>query len=731
MGSYLKREHQQATKMKHLSLFFLLLTTAFIATAQTTIQGVVKDAKGELLPGANIYFEQTQVGTTSTLDGTFEITTSLTGTKSLQVNFIGFKSFAQAVSLNGDSIFINVVLKEAFNQLDAVTITAGAFEASDKMKAVELKSLDIVTTAGALGDISGALQTLPGTTTVGESGRLFVRGGDATETQTYIDGMLVPNPYTTSAPNMAVRGRFNPFIFSGTIFSVGAYSAEYGQALSSVLQLNTRDLPKENKTDLSLMTVGGGAAVTRIGKNRALTATIDYINLAPYTEIISQNIDWIKPPESVGGELSFRQKTNGNGMFKLYGKFGRSKLKLNAVDLDAENGFQSFDLQNDNLYLNSNWRRTLGDKWSVKTGASYTKNADNILLTDVDVNENLEAGFFKVVMKNYTSDRVTIKFGGDALIQSFFEKIDVESFSQKDGYTENRFSGFGEAEIYLSTRVALQVGGRVEQSDINEELLLAPRFSSAYKLNEHSQVSLAYGQFFQQAPKSVLLRTNKVDEQQSNHYILNYQVNKNKRLLRVEPYYKEYKSLVTYKSDFSKIGNEGEGYAYGLDVFYKDLRTVKNAQFWVSYSYLNTERKFRDYPEQTTPTFASKHNMSIVYKHWVSDIKSMISLSARYSTPRVFNDPNQSEFNNSQTKPFRTLDLSWSYLPKNHIIFYTAVTNVLGFDNQFGSQFSSQADSNGSYAKSDILPSAKRFIFIGCFITFTKKGEANQLDTLN
>jgi hypothetical protein len=77
------------------------------------------------------------------------------------------------------------------------------------------------------------------------------------------------------------------------------------------------------------------------------------------------------------------------------------------------------------------------------------------------------------------------------------------------------------------------------------------------------------------------------------------------------------------------------------------------------------------------------------------------------------------------------LDLSWSFLPKKHIIFYTAITNVLGFENKFGSRFSSQADSNGTYAQSDILPSAKRFIFIGCFLTFTKKGTANQLNTLN
>ncbi|MBL4709294.1 MAG: TonB-dependent receptor [Flavobacteriales bacterium] len=717
--------------MKRILLFLIILILAFNAKAQTIIQGIVKESNGTQLPGANVYFDQTQIGTTTDVDGKFEITTNLTGKASLQVNYIGYKSFVQQVSLIKDSIFIEVILKPSFNQLEAVTITAGAFEASDKMKSVELKTLDIVTTAGALGDISGALQTLPGTTTVGESGRLFVRGGDHTETQTYIDGMLVSTPYTSSAPNLSVRGRFNPFIFSGTIFSVGAYSAEYGQALSSVLQLNTTDLPQENKTDVSLMTVGASAATTQLWKNGAVTATVDYLNLTPYTELISQNVDWIKPLETIGGELSFRQKIKGNGMFKLYGKLGRTNMKLNIIDLDATEAYTPFELQNDNVYLNTNWKGTLSDKWSMKTGASYTKNTDDILFADTDVGENLEAGFLKLVLKNYTSDRVSLKFGGEALIQSIFETIDLESFSQKRNHNETRLAGFSEAEIYLSTRIALRIGGRLEQSDINDQMVIAPRFSTAYKLNEHSQMSFAYGQFYQQAPKDILLKTNEIDEQQSDHYILNYQVNKNKRLLRIEPYYKGYTKLISHTSDFSEIGNEGVAYAYGLDIFYKDLRTIKNAQFWISYSYLNTERKYRDYPVQAIPTFASKHSTSLVYKHWVSSWKSMLSASLRYSTPRVFNNPNQSKFNDSHTKPFRTLDLSWSYLPKKHIIFYTAITNVLGFENQYGSQFSSQADSNGNYAKSDILPSAKRFFFIGCFITFTKKGDANQLDTLN
>lgn len=63
----------------------------------------------------------------------------------------------------------------------------------------DLQPVDLVTVAGANGNLYKALETLPGTQIQGESGRLLVRGGSSDETQTYIDGMHVLNPYTSTA----------------------------------------------------------------------------------------------------------------------------------------------------------------------------------------------------------------------------------------------------------------------------------------------------------------------------------------------------------------------------------------------------------------------------------------------------------------------------------------------------------------------------------------------------
>ena len=117
---------------------------------------------------------------------------------------------------------------------------------------------------------------------MGEEGKLFVRGGAASETKTYLDGLPVQTPYGGAVPAVPARGRFSPFLFKGTVFSTGGYSAEYGQALSAVVGLNSIDLAPETQTGISLMSVGGSLARTKRWERTSLAVTADYTNLAPY-----------------------------------------------------------------------------------------------------------------------------------------------------------------------------------------------------------------------------------------------------------------------------------------------------------------------------------------------------------------------------------------------------------------------------------------------------------------
>ena len=720
------------------NIVFIIVALTFcsgIKAQSTSISGVIVDLENNPLPGANIYIEGTYDGASSDVDGKFSFTTDETGKHVLIVNYIGYESYRVELELNGKEVNIEPSLKESFNQLKAVTITAGAFEASETKKAVILKPLDIVTTAGALGDISGALQTLPGTSTIGESGRLFVRGGHSQETQTYIDGTLVHEPYTTSAPNTAVRGRFNPFMFSGTVFSTGGYSAEYGQALSSVLLLKTKGLQQEDQFDISLMTIGAGAAGTKLWETGAVTASFDYMNLSPYMWLVPQNFDWHKYPQSYNGAISLRQKTGERGLLKTYISYDKS-----ASSLDQENpdypGIVKINLDNQYMYFNTSWRGTLSDKWSLKTGISATGNFDNNSYGPGDYYEQLRGANAKIAMSNQISEKMKIKFGAEYFYKYSSVKYDSDpdSVHYLMNFTSNMIVGFAEADIYASNKFVARLGGRYEYSAYLKKYNFAPRISAAYKIDDKSQFSLAYGIFYQDPANEYLRYTRRLDYERASHFILNYQTIKENRTFRAEIYYKDYDNLVKYKLNDQLMpadhNNTGSAYAYGLDIFWRDKKTIRNGDYWISYSYIDTKRNFRDYPGEVIPDFVSKHNFSLVYKHWIGELRSQPGFTLKYSSPRLYNDPNKEEFNSESMTPYRTLNVNWSFLYRQNVIIYASISNLTGFKQEYGYNYASFANDEGFYESIPVIPAAKRFYFIGCFITLTRRGEANQLEKL-
>nr|MDQ6903873.1 TonB-dependent receptor [Bacteroidota bacterium] len=199
-------------------IFFGLLLLSTTVKSQAKISGKVTDNHNKTLPGISISLQNSYDGATSDSSGNFSFTTTEKGAHIISASSSGYKPFYQNINIEGTPLIVNISLKEEITALKAVVISVGTFEASDQKRASALTPLDIVTTASANADITGALKTLPGTQQVGESEGLFVRGGTAAETKIFIDGTLVNKFFYSSEPNLATRGRFNPFLFKGTIF---------------------------------------------------------------------------------------------------------------------------------------------------------------------------------------------------------------------------------------------------------------------------------------------------------------------------------------------------------------------------------------------------------------------------------------------------------------------------------------------------------------------------------
>ncbi|MCP4551744.1 MAG: carboxypeptidase-like regulatory domain-containing protein [Bacteroidetes bacterium] len=105
------------------SIFALFLIMFSINTySQITIGGIVKDEKGISLPDANIYFQGTYEGTSSDANGVFKIQTNLKGKQILLVEFLGFEKYSKELLIENKDIQLEIILKEAFNKLQAVSI---------------------------------------------------------------------------------------------------------------------------------------------------------------------------------------------------------------------------------------------------------------------------------------------------------------------------------------------------------------------------------------------------------------------------------------------------------------------------------------------------------------------------------------------------------------------------------------------------------------------------------
>lgn len=719
--------------MKAAILLLISLHAYSLANADFQISGRVVDNDSHPLMGVNIYFDESYDGASSDISGKFSFNTELVGTQKLIASFIGFEKFEQVIEISAN-LEIEIVLVEKINKIDGVTISAGAFEASDKKKSVVLKTLDIVSTAGATADITGVMNTLPGTQTVGEEGKLFVRGGAGHEAKTFINGLLVAEPYGNSPNNIPSRFRFSPFLFKGAFFSTGGYSAEYGQALSSVLQLQTYDLPMASQTDISVMSIGADISQTIKRKNTSLYGQVQYTDLSGYFALAPQKYQWDQAPNSLNTTLHFKQNFGEVGNIQFYTNYDHSSMNVKQPSPGDIYSTSTYDINTKNLYSNISISDALGESISYRGGLSYSLNNNFIALQDVLVDTEIKSTHTKLAFDHDLNENVLLKYGAEWIMDEYQEHIHNPEgkLLQDINYQNHLVSSFAEADVYFSNKLVARIGTRYEHNTIIGSHTFSPRASLAYKAYENSQFSMAYGKFTQLPINEYLKWSDDLENEKATHYIFNYQYSKEGQVFRSEIYYKKYEHLTTSQISDSifSLDNSGYGIAKGFELFWRDSKTIKNIDYWISYSYLDTKRKYDLYPYQVMPYYASNHNLSIVYKQFISEIKSQVGWSYSFASGRPYTDPNTGEYNSSTTKNYNDLSINWSYLVKPNLIIHASVSNVLGFNNVFGYQYNAQPNDQGFYESIPIEPDTKRFWFIGCFITISKDKNANRLNNL-
>jgi hypothetical protein len=703
--------------------FLLLLLTSFTGFAQTEISGTIQNSKGETIPGVNVWIKDTYDGASTNAEGVFSFKTTPSDSLVLMLSAIGFQPREMLLA---ETKNLSITLKTQVNELNAVAITAGTIEVSDKANSVVMKPLDIYTTAGSMGDITGALATLPGTATVGNDGRLFVRGGDASEVGIFFDGLRVGNAYGTTANNVPTRNRFSPVLFKGTFFSTGGYSAEFGDALSSVLSLETIDRPARNQSDFSFMSVGATASSTFVGEKQSVTAEGAYINLAPYQSVVKQYFDWEKAPRSLDGQVIYRHDLGKEGIIKGFLMGSRSEMALWQSPVSSEDRGILMDIQNDFGFANVSYELPLKNKWLLEGGSSLSLNSDKIDLDTARYNTSQDLLHIKQKATHYFSSSFKLRMGAEVFLSEYTEKdLDLDA---EQGFTDRRSSVWTEAEWYLNERWTVRGGLRGSHFEESNSARLEPRFAAAYKVYDKGSLSFAAGSFSQAQSERNRTQEPGISYASADHLQMSFQHGGSERTFRAEVYYKDYDGLAL--AEGAALTTNGSGYAQGFDLFYRERKLIRNADFWITYSFVDSKRQFNNFQSQVRPSFAPEHNFSAVVKYWIGSLKSQVGATFMWNSGMPFDNPNLAGEMESTAPDFASLSLNWSYLYRQNLIIHASVSNVNGRDNIFGYRYSDEMNPEGVFDRDPIRQSAPFFAFIGIFWTLSSDKTANQLNNL-
>lgn len=575
----------------------------------------------------------------------------------------------------------------------------------------DMHPVELVTVGGANGDLYKALQTLPGTQVQGETGELLVRGGSSYETQTFIDGMHVLNPYTSNGINTPSRSRYSTFMFSGVNLASGGASQEYGEALSAVLPLETKDYSKVDKVGVNASVVGVGGGGTKTLDRGSLSVDLNYQNLGLYDKVYSGRTDFERPYRMFSGATQFRHTPGDATVFKVYAQYDRT-------DFSAYEGDECrlFALTEDNIYVNATFRYRAAGRWDWFAGAAYSyynREVGGAAISGDNWLERQRELHLKTKMSKRFSSVFRLDMGVESYIRNYRNHYLYSSMDDANQMSPTISAGFFSAAYYPMERLKAELSFRTEYTSPNRKINFSPRLAVNYYWGD-VMLSGIVGRYTQLPENDWLVRSRKLMSEACMQYNLGMQYGYEGRFYKAELYYKNYNRLVLEETDTETgsvlLTSGGYGYSRGMDLFFRDRVSIKNLEYQLSYTYNISKRKYQRCSELTTPQYATRHNAALVVKYFLPRLHSIISLTNRFSTGRPYHNPLLPGLMNDEVKPYNSLDVGVTFLASKKVIIHASASNILGRKNEFG-----KVDNKAVLASSD------HFFYVGVYVTLGKK----------
>lgn len=331
--------------MRQLStIFFLLLAVAAFAQ-KGTIRGTIFDkSSGEPVIFTNVLVKELGTGSSSDVNGVYQIGPIKAGTYTVVVSNVEFETYTTTVKVEDGKIVIENIYLEKGKVLDAVNIDATKINNQTNVNPSTIKAtkkdISAVVSTGGEPDLATYFQTVPGVVTTGDQGgQMYIRGGSPVQNKVLLDGMIIYNPFHS----IGFFSVFDTELIKNADIYTGGFGAEYGGRISSVMDVTTIDGNKKRLAG-KVSVNPFGAKLTLEGPLKKLreddlnSGTISYVfsaktsYLEQTSKILYDYVDTAGLPfnyTDIFGKITF---SNPNGSkFNVFGYNFRDKVKWQAL----------------------------------------------------------------------------------------------------------------------------------------------------------------------------------------------------------------------------------------------------------------------------------------------------------------------------------------------------------------------------------------------------------------
>lgn len=655
-----------------ISLFFI---SSALCAQNLSVRGTVHDINGEALPAAYLLLLPDSIAQTSTATATFSITTKR-GNKVLQVSYVGYKPLMLSFNLQQDTV-VAIMLTPAISQLREVVVKGQRYSQLDMVESTRSGThllvkddIESIPVLGGEADVIKTLQLMPGTLRgVEGSSDIFVRGGAADQNLVLLDDVPI---YNTSHL-FGFVSVFNPDVVDKVESINGAFPADYGGRLSSVLSVQTTS-QLANKTSVS---ADAGLIASRIYIEQPLLKDKASIWVAARRTYIDQVV------RAIGEELPYF-------FYDLNGKLILQPTDRDNIEVSYYSGEDVLDIFRDNnndgsgfltTYKAGNnsqsirWNRKLTNTWSGRLSLirsqydyrivnSFEENS-LLALSDIEdygvrllmMNDSLKKNSFFKVGVDWTRHAVSPNVINTA---GFIAEL-LEG-SETQGRVANEIALHAQYEWMMSPRWTVNAGLRNSAAITEQKVYFfpEPRLSLRYSLAKDRTLKFSYSRMVQylhrisnsaiSSPTDIWYPVTEEIKPQTSHQVsAAWQrfVANHKTLFSAEVYYKHMDNLIGYEegtnlffnNDFESKLIQGNGYATGLELLVK--KEAGKFTGWISYTLSWSGRQFDELNkgEWFYSRYDRRHNGAVVaqykfHKRWaVSAVWEFIS-GARF-TPVV------------------------------------------------------------------------------------------------